>query len=325
MDELSLRGPVVVDNVLDEHSRSMLLQRFPSLPPENRQVRQNLLVPAELQQRIADIVEWCIIGDDPSEKDWKPISAHVAQSHVPMPVKVSVGSSRAMHQDTQFDANGQFEETIVKGYVAVLYLEGDGEMVFDSGLGEHAIQVTPGRLILWFNESCKHRVEASADGRARCMLGPMYISPDGLVQAVGHMGTLTETGRTGPPPAPPPNVMITVTKVGAFWSCTSLSGDEVARIGCEGDPHGTPWNPPLSEAGLRGQVWQALVNKDVNVVLLDPSGTEFKMDVCDANQEGEGEEGEEGLRDANQAGEGEEGSGQREGPGDEDRHGHLQP
>ena len=108
MDTWSLRGPVVVDNVLDEHSRIMLLQRFPSLPLENRQVRQNLLVPKELQQRIADIVEWCIIGDDPSEKDWNPIAAHVSQSDVPVPMKVSVGSSRAMHQDPQFDANVQF-------------------------------------------------------------------------------------------------------------------------------------------------------------------------------------------------------------------------
>merc|ERR1712194_760318 len=33
---------------------------------------------------------------------------------------------------------GHFEESTVKGYVAVLYLEGAGEMVFDSGLGERA-------------------------------------------------------------------------------------------------------------------------------------------------------------------------------------------
>lgn len=274
MDYLSLKEPIFLDNLLDEDLRLSLLRGFPSLPSEMRQLRPEVLVPAALQRRILDIVEWCIIGDDPSEMDWKPVSAHDdSEPDVSLPGKIAVGSSRAMHQDTRFDAEGKLEETVIHGYIAVLYLRGGGQLVFDSGCGERGIEAKAGRLIVWLNDACKHRVECSKDGLARSLIGPMHVSPEGLVQAVGHMGTQMEAYRDNCLPAPPPpkpDVMITVTKDGDVWSCTMMSGSKIGRVPCQYERGIHTLSHTLE--GLRHLVLEKCPNKDVNVVLLDASG-----------------------------------------------------
>eukprot|EP00747_Dinoflagellata_sp_TGD_P079766 gnl/TRDRNA2_/TRDRNA2_160632_c0_seq1.p1 gnl/TRDRNA2_/TRDRNA2_160632_c0~~gnl/TRDRNA2_/TRDRNA2_160632_c0_seq1.p1 ORF type:complete len:269 (-),score=29.77 gnl/TRDRNA2_/TRDRNA2_160632_c0_seq1:155-859(-) len=210
--------------------------------------------------------------------DWKPITASDgSEPDVSFPGKIAVGSSRAMHQDTRFDAAGKFEQTVIQGYISVLYLQGGGRLLFDFGFGEHAIEAKPGRLVVWLNESCKHQVECSPDGRARSLLGPMYISPQGIVQAVGHMGTRMEAyNRTyaldmvSPPSPKLPDVIITLTNDDGMWSCTVMSGNEVARIPCRYKTgHFFVYH---SVEELRHLVFAKLSNREVNVVLLADSG-----------------------------------------------------
>lgn len=197
---MKLLGPVFVDDVLDDAERLMLFDQFPRLLPGMRQFRPSIMVPDALVLRITSIVQSCALGQDPSKSNFKQLVSGNSETHLPVPGKVSVGSSRAMHQDTQLGEHGDFDQNIVQGYVAVLYLDGCGELIFDSGFGEVAIELKPGRLIVWWNESCMHRVEASPDGRARSMLGPMYVSEDGHVEAVGHRYSLMSgySGKTLP-------------------------------------------------------------------------------------------------------------------------------
>lgn len=281
MDRI-VTGPIVFDGVLDEDTRLTLLKQLPRLLPGMRQFRPTIDVPEELEYRIKDIVKWCADGTDPSSMSFRPISAHASATTVEMPAKVSVGSSRAMHQDARFDANGYIgvDQTTVKGYVAVLYLDGGGNLVFDSGMGEREIALRPGRLVVWLNEACMHRVEASPDGEARSLLGPMYISEEGFLQAVGHMGTLMEQyppKRPAPAPRPKTNVAITVSLDDAAtptWVCTNLSGDEVVRVL---DHDKVPTGILLQR--IKRSVAEALPEseEDVHVVLLDSSGATFKL------------------------------------------------
>jgi len=280
-----VHGPIVFDDVLDEYTRSVLLKGFPRLLPGMRQFRPTIDVPKELEERIQDIVKCCARGADVSTMGFTQISAHASKGNVEMPGKVSVGSSRAMHQDARFDSKGYvgFDQTIVNGYVAVLYLDGAGKLVFDSGTGERAIELRPGRLVVWLNEACMHRVEASPDGEARSMLGPMYISEEGLLQAVGHMGTLMERHpppKRYPKPKPKPKVMITVSKEDAeppSWVCTLMSGEEVARVA--DDEHMGNIDLLLK---IRRSIAATLSEKedykeDYDFVLHDPSGETFKL------------------------------------------------
>lgn len=99
---------------------------------------------------------------------------------MPMVARIASGSV-PLHQDcfSPFDAA---ETGFIDGYVAVLYVDGAGTFVVDTGDGEQAIDIAPGRFIAWPNGLCWHRLDASPGGGPRAMLGPVAIDAGGLMQ-----------------------------------------------------------------------------------------------------------------------------------------------
>merc|ERR1711865_934810 len=183
----------VVDNVLDEQSISQLLRQFEgsALEPGARTVLPFIDVPCKLDRRIRQILHRQLSGTDHTDTD-DTDSAALGQPEpsprengqtVRMPGRLARGSS-AMHVDTGFDQNDSPVDLKLSGLVCVLYLDGDGHLVIDDGSGvEQSIPVTRGRLVLWPNDTCIHRLDAGNNSRA--MIGPMNLSADGVWNRAG--------------------------------------------------------------------------------------------------------------------------------------------
>lgn len=133
------------------------------------------MVPPVIERRIQNVLECRTKGTDiPYDKDADIHMDSIGEALVPMPARVAQGSS-PMHRDTGFNKFDEPDPGYVEGYVAVLYLEGFGTLVVDSGTRQHSIEVKPNRLIVWPNDACLHRLDASQQGGSRRMLGPMSL------------------------------------------------------------------------------------------------------------------------------------------------------
>lgn len=172
----------VLDSFIDERFAATLAQSFAPLKDGCDQTLSTVLVPSELECRMR-----CILASRAQSvvsllKESASLSLEdCIEPWVTMPGRVAKGSSH-MHHDAGFDPSGT-KEDIVTGYVAVLYLAGHGSLVLDCGSGECAIDVKPGRLILWPN--CLHRLDASPGDEARVMIGPMHLTEDGSWRRAG--------------------------------------------------------------------------------------------------------------------------------------------
>jgi hypothetical protein len=147
-------------------------------PPS--EITTNTSVPASLHQRIMSILDPALDGLDAVE------DAEGATEVVEVPAKVSALDA-PLHKDCYGGQGGLFST----GYSAVLYLAGDGLMTFvnaETRVVERTVDVLPGRLVVWDNETLLHKMEASAKNR-RVMLGPMAVGPRGaLVHVEGGGG-----------------------------------------------------------------------------------------------------------------------------------------
>ena len=70
----------------------------------------------------------------------------------------------------QLDAN---KDAYRGGYIAIVYLGGDGALVLGSGPAAREVPVVPGRLVAWPNTDFVH----SAHGHERRLLGPLAVVP----------------------------------------------------------------------------------------------------------------------------------------------------
>ena len=176
----------IVDNVLDELSISQLLRQFEgsALEPGARTVLPFIDVPCKLDRRIRQILHCQLSSTDHTDTDDTDSAAPgQPEPTVRMPGRLARGSS-AMHVDTGFDQNDSPVDLKLSGLVCVLYLDGDGHLVIDDGSGvEQSIPVTRGRLVLWPNDTCIHRLDAGNNTRA--MIGPMNLSSDGVWNRAG--------------------------------------------------------------------------------------------------------------------------------------------
>jgi len=191
----------IVDNVLDELSISQLLRQFEgsALEPGARTVLPFIDVPCKLDRRIRQILHRQLSSADhtddtdsaapgqlepsPRDNDRTVFGTTTTETTVRMPGRLARGSS-AMHVDTGFDQNDSPVDLNLSGLVCVLYLDGDGHLVIDDGSGvEQSIPVTRGRLVLWPNDTCIHRLDAGNNTRA--MIGPMNLSSDGVWNRAG--------------------------------------------------------------------------------------------------------------------------------------------
>jgi len=189
---------------LEEQSICQLLRQFEgsALEAGARTQLPFIDVPCKLDRRIRQILHSQLSSRDhtdtddtdsaapgqpePSPRDsgrTVPVGAGNSAGTVRMPGRLARGSS-AMHVDTGFDQNDSPVDLKLSGLVCVLYLDGDGHLVIDDGSGvEQSIPVTRGRLVLWPNDTCIHRLDAGNNTRA--MIGPMNLSSDGVWNRAG--------------------------------------------------------------------------------------------------------------------------------------------
>eukprot|EP00437_Effrenium_voratum_P003391 CAMPEP_0181424376 /NCGR_PEP_ID=MMETSP1110-20121109/14612_1 /TAXON_ID=174948 /ORGANISM="Symbiodinium sp., Strain CCMP421" /LENGTH=160 /DNA_ID=CAMNT_0023547531 /DNA_START=67 /DNA_END=549 /DNA_ORIENTATION=+ len=134
---------VVLDGVVDNDLRQLILSKFDPLAPGARTALPDVLVPKPLEQWLQSVLRSCAGGHDPSAAEL-PGALDGRSELVPMPGRVAVGSS-PMHQDTGFDAMGRPDPTRVEGLVAVLYLA-RSETMPPCGVAERPVHPSLGCL-----------------------------------------------------------------------------------------------------------------------------------------------------------------------------------
>ena len=151
---------MVQDNFLDAAAAADIEAQLPT--PASSRFCDHVDLPSSLYQRLLAVMQ---PGDAPA--------AHNTRA----PVRGEHGPVRA-HKDKH--ADGMEAE----GQAALLYLEGDGRMLFrhDATGVETAVDVKPGRFISWPNQEYTHTLEPGA--AVRRMVGPMAFK-DHAMQSIG--------------------------------------------------------------------------------------------------------------------------------------------
>ncbi|CAE7360063.1 unnamed protein product [Symbiodinium natans] len=173
----------VLDGFVDDELSHVIRSKLVPLAPGARTALSEVPVPRQLEQRLQAVFRCCSEGRDPNSmalaKPGGVAGATADADMVLMPGRVAVGSS-PMHQDTGFDKTGKPDPAHVQGFVAVLYLAGTGTLTIHSISKEHVVDVKPGRLVVWPNDRCIHRLDG---GGSRMMLGPMALDSAGWKRA----------------------------------------------------------------------------------------------------------------------------------------------
>lgn len=155
----------VRDLLLDEGMAGAILAQHPDAANGKARIRDYMVdLPVDLYQRVLAVIE--------------PNATATAVRNTQAPVRGEGQPIRA-HKDKHADGN------VVQGPTSLLYLEGDGRMVFrhDVTGAETAVDVKPGRLLVWPNHLYTHMMEA---GRVpRRMVGPMVFR-DNMLQSIGN-------------------------------------------------------------------------------------------------------------------------------------------
>lgn len=170
----------VVDNFLDERMRVSLLQQLPPLEGGACRALPTVMVPSALEDRMHHAVRHARDGGRTGAPA-PPVPFGDGGELVPVPARLASGSV-PMHKDcfNPFDAA---EHLPIEDHVAILYLDGAGQLVIGTGAGEEeVVDVVPGRLVAWPNGACYHRFDAPPGGGVRAMLGPLAVDAEGRTQ-----------------------------------------------------------------------------------------------------------------------------------------------
>ena len=178
-------GILIVDNFLDEAEISDALTQLDRLEQE-RGDQQTATCPAKRQFLInVPAVADRLRSEIDASLGLVPIEAtEGAPQQEWLPARVMHGPT-AEHRDEpqsaapwaqnldatkQLDAN---KDAYRGGYIAIVYLGGDGALVLGSGPAAREVPVVPGRLVAWPNTEFVH----SAHGHERRLLGPLAVIP----------------------------------------------------------------------------------------------------------------------------------------------------
>ena len=179
-------GVLVIDGFLDEAEISDALTQLERLEKE-RGDQQTATCPAKRQFLInVPAVADRLRSEIDASLGLVPIEATEggAPQQEWLPARVMRGPTAA-HRDepqsaapwaqnlddaTKLDAN---KEAYRGGYIAIVYLGGDGALVLGSGPAAREVPVVPGRLVAWPNTDFVH----SAHGHERRLLGPLAVVP----------------------------------------------------------------------------------------------------------------------------------------------------
>ena len=176
-------GILIVDGFLDEAEISDALTQLERLEQE-RGDQQTATCPAKRQflinvPAVADRLR--------SEIDASLglVTIEATEGGAPqqewLPARVMRGPTAAHRDEPQsaapwaqsLDATKLDKEAYRGGYIAIVYLGGDGALVLGSGPAAREVPVVPGRLVAWPNTDFVH----SAVGHERRLLGPLAVVP----------------------------------------------------------------------------------------------------------------------------------------------------
>jgi len=149
----------VQDNFLDEAAREDILAQLPA----QARFKHTLDVPGQLYQRLLSVLH--------------PTNTDLSLTETSVPTK---GEGRLVpaHKDVFGDSS------MTEGPVGLVYLEGDGRMLFQHDVTgeETVVDVQPGRLLSWDNRVYTHTLIPG--NMPRRILGPMAFR-DGGMQSIG--------------------------------------------------------------------------------------------------------------------------------------------
>ena len=176
-------GVLVVDNFLDEAEISDALTQLDRLEQE-RGDQQTATCPAKRQFLInVPAVADRLRSEIDASLGLVPIEATEggAPQQEWLPARVMRGPTAAHRDEPQsaapwaqnLDATKLDKEAYRGGYIAIVYLGGDGALVLGSGPAAREVPVVPGRLVAWPNTDFVH----SAHGHERRLLGPLAVVP----------------------------------------------------------------------------------------------------------------------------------------------------
>ena len=178
-------GILIVDNFLDEAEISDALTQLDRLEQE-RGDQQTATCPAKRQFLInVPAVADRLRSEIDASLGLVPIEAtEGAPQQEWLPARVMHGPTAAHRDEPQsaapwaqsLDATKQLDankEAYRGGYIAIVYLGGDGALVLGSGPAAREVPVVPGRLVAWPNTDFVH----SAHGHERRLIGPLAVVP----------------------------------------------------------------------------------------------------------------------------------------------------
>eukprot|EP00624_Nannochloropsis_granulata_P005799 evm.model.NODE_41505_length_5242_cov_29.579359.1 len=172
-------GLFYFDNVVDEASIAMLKTRF-NLTMQTPSVdgRRRMDVPigvvasleTALQHRRLDLV---MMQNNRTGDDSDNYLKH-GQARFQLPIQEHKNGF-GNHKDHYHRSNLYDKRVVVEGQVGLLYLDGDGQMIFtnDETKAETSIGIVAGRFIAWDNAAFTHRVVHGPSNTMRRMLGPV--------------------------------------------------------------------------------------------------------------------------------------------------------
>ena len=177
-------GILIVDNFLDEAEISDALTQLDRLEQE-RGDQQTATCPAKRQFLInVPAVADRLRSEIDASLGLVPIEATEggAPQQEWLPARVMHGPTAAHRDEPQsaapwaqnLDATKLANKEAYRGgYIAIVYLGGDGALVLGSGPAAREVPVKPGRLVAWPNTDFVH----SAHGHERRLLGPLAVVP----------------------------------------------------------------------------------------------------------------------------------------------------
>jgi len=160
---------VVQDNFVDEAARQNLLSQL----PDQACFKHTLDLPGQLYQCLlsvlhpTNVAEVTVETAVPAKGEWRALAAH----------------------KDSFD-----DESVVGGQVGLVYLEGDGRMIFqhEATGKETVVDVKPGRFLSWDNAIYTHTLIPG--NTPRRLLGPMAFR-DGGMKSIGAAVPTDQTTR----------------------------------------------------------------------------------------------------------------------------------
>ncbi|KAM3573287.1 hypothetical protein VYU27_004758 [Nannochloropsis oceanica] len=192
----------VEDNFVDDAVREDILAQL----PEQTRFKHTLDLPGQLYQRILSVLH--------------PSNTDLSLTETSVPTR-GEGRFVSAHKDV-------FEDrSTVEGPVGLIYLEGDGRMLFQHEVTgeETVVDVRPGRLLSWDNSIYTHTLIPG--DMPRRFLGPMAFRDGGMQSIGGPAPAPTPAPSPAPTPAPSPGVSVIAQ---AYTNTLSVSAGRIIRV-----------------------------------------------------------------------------------------------